>query len=411
MQYQKPKGTKDIFGSEIQRIVAVCQQARAFFEQNGYQEIRTPTFEYADLFIRSIGQLTDIVEKENYTFEISNKIYMLRPEGTAAVLRAIIENKIALPCRFLYIEPMYRKEKPQKGRYREFLQIGIELIGEGSPVYDAEMIEQGTRFLTSVGAEHFTIELNSIGCPDCRADYKKHLLAHLQPKMNRLCDDCKRRMEKNFLRVFDCKNDACQKIYDEAPKITDELCADCAQHYTKVKRYLGMFNVVFTENKKLVRGLDYYTRTVFEFKQKSLGARDTILAGGRYDVLMKELGGSDSPALGWAMGVDCLLLTMPEGLPRIQKPKKYFLATMGESLFERSFDIRKHVQSHGNICIIGDPDESIKRQLKKANKLLVDYTIIFGEDEAKEKAVTVKDMKTGEQRKVAFDALKSVLAQ
>ncbi len=402
MRYQKPKGTRDIYGKELKRIEAVCNAARSFFVRNGYQEIRTPAFEMADLFIRSIGEHTDIVEKENYTFKAGKRIYMLRPEGTASVLRAIIENKIPLPRRFLYIEPMYRKERPQKGRYREFIQIGIELIGEDDPIYDAEMIEQGKRFLESVGASGFTIEVNSIGCPKCRSLYKKALKDFLRAKTNMLCSNCTVRLNKNFLRIFDCKEQKCQEIYDTAPKITDNLCADCTQHYATVKKFLVKFNIEFTENKKLVRGLDYYTRTVFEFKHELLGARDTILAGGRYDLLMEELGGVNTPALGWAMGVDCVILSLPDEQPPLVQRKRFFIATMGEGLITETLKLRNTIQENDHVCIMGNPKDSVKHQLKKANRLQVDYTVLYGEDEAEAKVCSMKDMESGEQKQIAL---------
>lgn len=402
MQYQKPKGTRDLFGRDLLRIEAVCYAARLFFEQNGYQEIRTPTFEFAQLFDRSIGENTDIVEHEMYKFEINKKLYTLRPEGTAPVLRAFIENKLSLPARFLYIWPMYRREKPQKGRYREFLQIGIELLGEDKPFYDAEIIDQGKRFLSLIGARDFFIEINSIGCPKCRTAYKDKLKNYLEPFFNKLCSNCQRRSERNFLRIFDCKNEICQQIYIAAPKITDNLCSECSEHYSGVKNFLNKFSIDYTENKKLVRGLDYYTRTVVEFKHKSLGAQDTILAGGRYDLLMKELGGTDTPCIGWAMGVDRLLITIPNNLPTIKEKKSFFIATIGEGFINETIKLRNLIQQNNFICLMGNPDDSIKHQLKNANRAKADYSIIYGEDEEKEGVCAVKDMKTGNQKKVSL---------
>ncbi|MEO0107018.1 MAG: histidine--tRNA ligase [candidate division WOR-3 bacterium] len=400
-KYQKPKGTRDIYGQELERIELINQQARKFFKLNGFLEIKTPTFESVELFVRSIGEHTDIVEKEMYTFEHDEKLYVLRPEGTASVLRAVLEDKINPPCRFLYIGQMFRKEKPQKGRYREFLQIGIELIGESAPFYDAECINLAKRFLNSIGATNFLIELNSIGCPKCRQEYKKILNDFLKPRKDTLCVDCQRRFEKNFLRIFDCKNNNCQNIYNEAPKITDNLCSDCQIHYSKTKEFLEKLNIGFTENKKLVRGLDYYTRTVFELKLKGLGAQDTIVAGGRYDLLMKELGGDDTPCIGWAMGVERMLLALPENLPEIKKNKRFFVAIMGESLFYEGIKLRDIIINKGGICFVGNPLDKIKTQLKDANHYQVDYVIIYGEDEAKKGVYTVKNMSTGEQKEVS----------
>lgn len=409
MKYQKPKGTRDIFGQELQRIEAVCSAARTFFERNGYEEIRTPTFEFAELFDRSIGERTDIVEHEMYKFEINKKLYALRPEGTASVLRAFIENKLSLPARFFYIWSMYRREKPQKGRYREFLQIGIEILGEEKPFYDAEIIDQGKRFLDLIGAKDFTIEINSIGCPKCRVIYKNKVKDYLEPNFNILCPNCQRRFERNFLRIFDCKNKMCQQLYTKAPKITDNLCAECLEHYVSVKKFLNKFGIDYTENKKLVRGLDYYTRTVVEFKQQSLGAQDTILAGGRYDLLMKELGGGDAPGTGWAMGVDRLLISMPDNQPKIERRKRFFIATIGERFINEMIKLRNLIQQNNFICLMGNPEDSIKHQLKKANRAKADYSIIYGEDEAQDKICTVKDMETGNQEKISIRDFKTFL--
>ncbi|MEO0122640.1 MAG: histidine--tRNA ligase [candidate division WOR-3 bacterium] len=408
-KYQKPKGTRDIYGQELERIELINQQARKFFKLNGFLEIKTPTFESIELFVRSIGEHTDIVEKEMYTFEHDEKLYVLRPEGTASVLRAVLENKINPPCRFLYIGQMFRKEKPQKGRYREFLQIGIELIGESAPFYDAECINLAKRFLNSIGATNFLIELNSIGCPNCRQEYKKILSDFLKSKKDSLCADCQRRFEKNFLRIFDCKNNNCQNIYNEAPKITDNLCSDCQIHYLKTKEFLEKLNIEFTENKKLVRGLDYYTRTVFELKLQGLGAQDTIVAGGRYDLLMKELGGNDTPCIGWAMGVERMLLALPENLPEIKKNKRFFVAIMGENLLYEGIKLRDIIINKDGLCLVGNPLDKIKAQLKEANHYQADYVIIYGEDEAKKGVYTVKNMSTGEQKEVSKVDLENYL--
>ncbi len=409
MHFQRPKGTRDIFGIELKRIEAVCSAACRFFGQSGYEEIRTPTFEVAQLFDRSIGERTDIVEHEMYKFEVNKKLYALRPEGTAPILRAFIENRLSLPARFFYIWPMYRREKPQKGRYREFLQIGIELLGEGEPFYDAEIIEHGDRFLHEIGARDFTIEINSIGCPKCRATYKKKLKNYLEPHFGGLCENCQRRFERNFLRIFDCKNTACQEIYTDAPKITDNLCSDCLKHYGSVKTFLSMFGIAYRENKNLVRGLDYYTRTVVEFKHQLLGAQDTILAGGRYDLLMKELGGPDAPCTGWAMGVDRLLIAMPDDLPKIEEKTRFFIATIGKRLINDTIALRDTLRGNNFICIMGNPEETLKRQLKSAHRVKASYAIIYGEDEAKEAICTIRDMTSGKQGKIAIKDFASYL--
>jgi len=409
--YQKPKGTRDLFGRELQRLEAVNAAAREFFDRHGYEEIRTPTFEFAALFDRSIGETTDIVEHEIYKFEVNKKLYALRPEGTASVLRAFIENKLPLPARFLYLWSMYRRERPQRGRYREFQQIGIELLGESKPFYDAEIIEQGKKYLLSIGAMDFKIELNSIGCPGCRKAYRGKLQMFLKPHLTDLCEDCRRRFERNFLRIFDCKKEDCQRVYEHAPKITDNLCRECADHYEQVKNYLKCFGVEFIENKNMVRGLDYYTRTVFEFKHGELGAQDTIIAGGRYDLLMRELGGSDTPCIGWAMGPERLLLAMPEGMPEIESKKIFFVVGMGERYTKEIILLRDRIHSKGHKCLLGDPCEPIKQQMKKADKIKAAYAVIYGEDEEKEGVYAVKDMQTGKQAKIPVSELDSFVTR
>ncbi|UCD04606.1 MAG: histidine--tRNA ligase [candidate division WOR-3 bacterium] len=409
--YQKPKGTRDLFGKELRRLEAMNSAARSFFGRNGYEEIRTPSFEFAALFDRSIGATTDIVEHEIYKFEVSKKLYALRPEGTASVLRAFIENRIALPARFLYICSMYRRERPQKGRYREFEQIGIELLGESKPFFDAEIIDQAKRYLDLIGARDYTIELNSIGCQDCRSEYREKLREELKADIPKLCDDCRRRFEKNFLRIFDCKKETCQAVYDRVPKISDNLCTECAEHYAQVTEYLNKFGICYAENKKLVRGLDYYTRTVFEFKHGGLGAQDTIIAGGRYDLLMKELGGPDTPCTGWAMGPERLLLTIPEDLPALNAKEIFFIAGMGERFVGDIVALRNQIQDGGHVCMVGDPGESIKAQVRKANRVGAKYSIIYGEDEEREGYYTVKNMDSGEQRKIPKNDFVSFISE
>lgn len=400
MIYQKPKGTRDILGRDLNRIEIICQQARLFFTRCGYQEIRTPTFESADLFTHSIGTTTDIVEKEMYSFTHDEKTYVLRPEGTASVLRAVIENQIPLPGRFLYLANMFRKEKPQKGRYREFLQIGVELVGEARPYYDAEIIYQAVDFLKQFAPTTIVIEINSIGCPKCREEYKIILKQALKDSFTRLCADCQRRFTRNFLRIFDCKKEDCQTVYQTAPKITDHLCPDCLDHYRQVKDYLHIFSLSYQENKNLVRGLDYYIRTVFEFKAAGLGAQDTILAGGRYDRLMKDLGGEDTPCIGWAMGVERLLIALPQDQPPILPISTFMILPMNRELLPPALDLCRSLRQVGLTCLLGNPDESLKQQIKKADRLMVDFAVILGEDEIKNNYLTVRNMKYSQQKKM-----------
>lgn len=397
MNYQKPKGTRDIFGTDARRSELVNARARDFFERGGYEEIKTPTFEFAELFTRSIGESTDIVEKEMYAFTVDRRVYVLRPEGTASVLRAVIENKVAVPAKFVYLGSMFRKEKPQKGRYREFSQIGVENLGRAEPFYDAEIIMLAQEFLKLLGAGNCRIEINSIGCPECRDPYRAELAGFLAGRRDRICEDCRRRLEKNILRVFDCKEEGCRRAYADAPLITDHLCASCGAHYEKVKQFLGSFAIATEENKRLVRGLDYYTRTVFEFKHPGLGSQDTIIAGGRYDRLMKELGGADIPCIGWALGVERLLLALGGELPEPAKRKGIFIAVMGEGYAGDLAQLYRRVAGRDFRCQLGNPRASIKSQMKDANRAGVDFVIIYGDDEAKEGCYAIKNMQSGEQ--------------
>jgi histidyl-tRNA synthetase len=411
MAYQKPKGTRDIFGRELVRLEKINALAREYFRRNGYEEIRTPTFEFAELFVRSVGANTDIVEKEMYVFEYDDKKYVLKPEGTASVLRAVLENRLPLPGQFLYIANMYRKEKPQKGRYREFQQIGVEILGDGDPFRDADLIGQADIFFRQIGVERFSIELNSIGCAKCRPAYKEALVAWLKPHARSICDDCRRRLERNFLRIFDCKVESCRKIYQDAPKITDNLCPDCAEHYRSVKFYLELMKIGYRENRALVRGLDYYTRTVFEFKHSDLGAQDTFMAGGRYDRLMEELGGENVPSIGWAMGVERLLLILPEAKPELEKSRVFFVAPMGKDMLPEVLRLRSRIIDLGHSCLVGNPEETLRHQLKKADRVSAEYVFIYGSDEKTQGCYTLRDMKASDQKKLTHDELDKFLKE
>lgn len=400
MQYQKPKGTRDISGLDLKRLEGVIAFAREYFGRSGYDEIRTPTFEAVELFSRSIGENTDIVEKEMFTFEHDKHRYALRPEGTASVLRAVIEGNLSLPQRFFYAGSMFRKERPQKGRYREFVQIGIELLGEASPYYDAEISFLASGFLRAIGLQNFRLEINSIGCRTCRAEFRERFSAYLKPRLGEVCEDCRRRFETNYLRVFDCKNPVCQAVYATAPVIVQHLCPDCAAHYDRFKVFLNGFGIEYQENPRLVRGLDYYTRTVIEFKAEGLGSQDTVLAGGRYDRLMAELGGQDAPCFGWAMGVERTLIALPENKPELPARRKIFIALIGETHLAELRALRSTLADQPLVIITGDPADPIKRQFKTANRYDVDFVLVYGEDEAKAGVYSLKDMRTGEQRQI-----------
>ena len=318
------KGTKDILPQDIDMWHFVEKKAEEIFSKYGFKEIRTPIIEVTELFSRGVGDTTDIVNKEMYTFEKSNRSITLRPENTAGVVRAYIENgmaRLSAPVKLWYKGPMFRYERPQAGRQRQFHQVGVEMFGIQQPAADAEVILMAVNFLKSLGLNDLEVEINSLGCPKCREEFKKKLKEVLKPYLNELCDDCRTRYEKNPLRLLDCKVETCKKIF-EKPEIqevinSEFICDDCTEHYTAVKLYLDRMGVKYNENKQLVRGLDYYNRTVFEIKSNNLGSQNAVCGGGRYDSLVEQLGGEPTPAVGFAMGMERLISLIPK-----QEPEK-----------------------------------------------------------------------------------------
>ena len=305
------KGTKDILPADVPMWQMLEKNALEVFSKYGYEEIRTPIFEVTELFARGVGDTTDIVNKEMYTFEKSDRSLTLRPENTAGVVRSFIENgmtRLSAPVKLWYKGPMFRYERPQAGRQRQFHQVGVEMFGVKEPAADAEVILLAVNYLKSLGLNDLEVEINSLGCPECREAYKNKIKAVLKPEFENLCDDCKNRYEKNPLRLLDCKVESCKAIF-EKPEIkaviqSDFICEACAEHYSKLKSYLDELGIKYVENKLLVRGLDYYNRTVFEIKSNNLGSQNAVCGGGRYDSLVRNLGGEDTPAVGWAMGME-----------------------------------------------------------------------------------------------------------
>lgn len=315
------RGTKDIFGDEGIKYDYITRTAQEFFGNYGYSMIKTPIFEETDLFKRGVGEGTDIVEKEMYTFQDrGERSITLRPEGTAAVVRCYLENKIYAKeevSRYFYAGSMFRYERPQAGRQREFNQIGVEVLGESSPILDAEVIAMGYSFLSKIGVTDLEVTINSVGEKESRQRYRETLLNFLEPMREELCDDCKMRMEKNPLRVLDCKVDRCKELTANAPIITDSLSAEEKAHYETVKKYLTLFNVKYKEDPRLVRGLDYYSSTVYEIVTNKLGSQGTVLGGGRYDNLLKQLGDKEIPAFGFAAGVERIMMLLGEDFPKL----------------------------------------------------------------------------------------------
>ena len=391
------KGTKDILPQEIDQWHKLEKNALDIFTRYGYKEIRTPILEATELFARGVGDTTDIVNKEMYTFEKSERSLTLRPENTAGVVRSFIENgmtRLSAPVKLWYKGPMFRYERPQAGRQRQFHQVGVEMFGIKEPTADAEVILLAVNYLKSLGLNDLEVELNSLGCPKCREEYKKRIKQVLKPEFENLCEDCQNRYEKNPLRLLDCKVDSCKAIF-EKPEIqavikSDFLCEECSEHYNKLKTYLEKLDVKYSENKLLVRGLDYYNRTVFEIKSNNLGSQNAVCGGGRYDSLVKQLGGEDVPAIGWAMGMERLNSLLPE--LETTKLDGYIVCN---SPIE-SFELAQELRAKGYNVEFDLSNKKFTKQLEKASKV-ANYALILGEDEIKSGKVSVKNLSTSEQ--------------
>lgn len=403
-----PKGTKDVLPSESykwQFVESVAREVAASFQ---VKEIRTPTFEHTELFQRGVGNTTDIVTKEMYTFQDKgNRSITLKPEGTAGTVRSFIENGLfsgVLPLKMYYITPAFRYERPQAGRLREFHQFGVEIFGAKSAQTDAEAIQMADTLLKKLGL-NVKLYINSIGCKTCRAAFNKALKDFFAPNLEALCYDCKTRFEKNPLRLLDCKEEECKKINAGAPSILDYLCEECAQHFDLVKEYLSIAGVEYEIDERIVRGLDYYTRTVFEFVASGIGAQGTVCAGGRYDGLIEELGGKSAPAVGFAAGIERLLIVMEQSGVEIPAPSAptVYLAGMDKESRKQCFKLCTALRTAGVSVEIDQMERSIKAQFKYADKLGVKYVAVIGESELAEGAMNVKNMATGESERVAFD--------
>lgn len=406
-----PRGTKDILPDTVGEWTYVEQKIRELCDRYGYQEIRTPMFEHTELFHRGIGEGTDVVDKEMYTFtDRGQRSITLRPENTASAVRAYLQNKLYGEnslTKLFYIGSMFRYDRPQAGRMREFHQFGIEALGEENPAVDAEVIMLAMDFLTSLGLKDLKLSLNSVGCPKCRPIYRKVLQDYFRDKLDTLCDDCKDRFERSPLRILDCKTDADKPFMPAAPKITDCLCDECKDHFYKVQEYLTQAGVEFELDPRLVRGLDYYTKTAFEIKYAPLGAQSAIAGGGRYDGLIEEIGGKPTPAVGFASGLERVLLALEkqELLPEMTKTADAFVVALGESASGPAFKLLTKLRQAGLKANMDYAGRSMKAQMKQANKAKARFALIIGEDEVKESCVMLKDMEKSEQQKVSFDTI------
>lgn len=411
MKINAPRGTNDILPPLSLKWQYIEEKARDLMARYNYQEIRTPIFEYTELFQRGIGETTDVVEKEMYTFtDKSGRSITLRPEGTAGIVRAYLENKLygqMQPLKLYYIGPMFRYERPQAGRFRQFHQFGVEVFGSNDPALDAEVIVLGVNYLKELGLENLDIYINSIGCPNCRKEYFKDLQEYFNQYRQELCEDCQSRIDRNPMRVLDCKVDNSKEIISNAPSILDYLCADCQEHFARVKDYLSVLGLDYTIDARMVRGLDYYTNTVFEIKYSGLGAQDTILAGGRYNGLAEEIGGKSIPGIGFAAGMERLLLTLEKekvDLPESSKLDIY-LVTIGEEARKEAIKLLYQLRNKGYRVETDYLERGMKSQLKAADRLMVKYAIILGDDELVQGKAIIKNMQTGEQEEIALEKI------
>lgn len=417
MQIAGPRGTHDILPGEVEKWQYIEGILRKMCQEYGYSEIRTPIFEHTELFHRGVGETTDIVEKEMYTFfDRGERSITLRPEGTASTVRAYLEHKLYTqpqPSKFYYTGPMFRYERPQAGRYRQFHQFGIEVFGSAHPSVDAEVIGLAMDFYSRLGVKDLAVHINSVGCPKCRPAHRDKLQEFLRPHLEELCTNCKSRFDRNPLRILDCKSSTCKAFFDEAPTTLDCLCEECATHFEEVKKHLSLIGVNYIIDRHLVRGLDYYTKTAFEIKVKEIGAQSTICGGGRYDGLVEQCGGPATPGIGFALGMERLFPSLASQGIELPVESKFdvFVAGIGEAAGQAAFKLLFDLRQAGFSAEKDYLGRSLKAQMKYANKFNVKFTVIIGEDELVKKAAVVREMATSNQEEVAFDNIVQYLKE
>jgi histidyl-tRNA synthetase len=396
VKYKAVKGVQDVLPPEVSVWQRLEDSARRVFGAYGFREIRPPIMESTEVFTRSIGETSDIVEKEMYTFsDKGGRSVSLRPEGTAPIVRAYVEHHLhtrPVPQKFYYFGPMFRYERPQKGRLRQFYQIGVEAFGIAGPAMDAEVISMLGVFLEMAGLGGLGFEINSIGCPRCRPGYRAALIEYFTPGLDGLCPDCKRRLSTNPLRILDCKAAGCRQLRKGAPVVSDYLCEDCESHFGELKALLAELQVSFRVNPEMVRGLDYYTRTTFEVTSEDLGAQNAVAAGGRYDGLVREFGGPDTPAIGFALGMERLVALAAESAP---EAPAVFIASLGEEASRAALGMADRLRSGGVWVELGYGSGSLKSQMRRADKSGADYVFVIGEDEIRKGTVNWKNLKDG----------------
>ncbi len=413
--YRAPRGTSDILPKEQPYWRFIEQKAVNLCQLYGYERIDSPVFEDTQLFSRSVGENTDIVEKEMYTFEDRSRNKMtLRPEGTAPVCRAYLEHglhNLPQPVKLYYIAPIFRYERPQAGRYRQHYQFGYEAIGDDDPALDAEVIDMAWQFFLSLNLRHLTLNLNSIGCKKCRPKYLAVLKDYYANYIRDICPDCKVRLKRNPLRLLDCKKPSCQQAASSAPRSVDHLCPQCDEHFNRLKGYLKLLEIPFEVNHRLVRGLDYYTRTVFEIQPEEEGAQSTLGGGGRYDDLIEELGGKPTPALGFATGMERIVLNLKKQnipIPPLPQPQ-VFIAYAGDEVKGEAIKLAATLRRSGTGVIEAIGSKSLKAQLRQANNLGAHYAVIIGEQELKSGTVILRDMTTARQKTVPISELQELV--
>jgi histidyl-tRNA synthetase len=409
--YRAARGTTDILPAEQPYWHYVEKAIDDITRLYGYRRIDTPVFEDTSLFSRSTGEYTDIVQKEMYTFDDrGGNSLTLKPEGTPPVCRAYIQHgmgSLPQPVKLYYISPIFRYDRPQAGRYRQHYQFGIEAIGDADPALDAEVIDTAWRLFQSLGLAGISLQINSIGCKTCRPGYLAALKDYYVGYAGRLCRDCKMRLEKNPLRLLDCKQAACRKIAENAPKNADYLCPDCHEHFVKVRKYLGIMDIPFSLDHRLVRGLDYYTRTVFEIQPEAEGAQSTIGGGGRYDDLIEELGEKPTPAIGFAAGIERIILNLKQQGTPVPAPAglRVLVSYLGDEAREAGIKLARDLRQAGISAVTATGGKSLKAQLRQANALEAEYTVIIGEDELKTGAAILREMASARQEVVPFTGL------
>ena len=404
-----PRGTKDILPDTVGDWNYVEGEIRELCRRFGYSEIRTPIFEHTELFQRGIGEGTDVVDKEMYTFtDRGERSITLRPENTASAVRAYLQNKLYAQSnlvKLFYIGSMFRYDRPQAGRMREFHQFGVEALGEANPAVDAEVILLAMNLLEGLGLKDLELSINSVGCPKCRSKYRTMLQDFFRDKLEDLCEDCRSRFERSPLRILDCKKDSDKPYMADAPKITDCLCEECAEHFAKLKKLLTSAGISFTHDPRLVRGLDYYTKTAFEIKYPPLGAQSAVAGGGRYDGLIEEMGGNPTPAVGFATGLERLLLALESQnlLPEKNRSVDAYVVALGETAQAEGFKLLNSLRQQGLSAAMDFAGRSMKAQMKQANKMGAKYSVILGEDEISEGVVMLRSMEDSSQAKVPMN--------